>query len=459
MKKKVWVVALLIFVTLFSACSGGSTDSTSNANTPPEKKPVEGKTTTSADKKLSGNIDVWLFTDNVIQDPIKAHMPDFNAKYPDVKVNIIPVNGVDVAAKLMTAISSGKGIPDVVHIGDTYFSIFARQGALHDVTDRLQPFIDKLVPWKLQLGNFDGKHYTIPYDGAMTVMYYRRDIFQQAGIKPEDLKTWDQYIEAGKKINQSTNGKVKMINIPVGTTGDKAGLNYIFEEMSHQLGGSIYVKGGKSTVNSPENVRTAEKLRKMIVSGITSNVQPWSPAEFAQWKDGSVATVINASWLKGSIEKGAPETSGKWGIMLPPAFEEGGNRISSYFSSQIAFPKSPKAEDNNLDAAWAFAEFFMMNKDIVPQLYQKGAPFPTLMTAYQDPGFKKPEKFWGDQVVGELLTANEPKVPIKQLVVNNWAIMVQTVLSPYLFEAMKECVDIQAILDKAKKSLEEQAQL
>jgi ABC-type glycerol-3-phosphate transport system substrate-binding protein len=448
MKKGMLAAVLLVIALLVSACSGSPSGGTAN------EAPANSDNTTANSGEISGDIDVWLYTDNVIQDPIKKLLPEFNKKYPKVKVNIIPVNGSDTAAKFMSAVSSGKGVPDVLQTSDNYAHLFAMQGALHDVSDRMAPYVDQMVPWKLEMGNQDGKYYSIPWDGAVTVMYYRKDVFEQYGIKAEDLTTWDKFTEAGKTLLEKSGGKVKMINLPVGSTGDKAGLNYIYEEMSHQLGGSLFGEDQTSTVNSKENVRVLEKLRSMVGAGISSNVQPWSPEEFGQWQDGSVATVINASWLKGSIESQAPDTSGKWGIMLPPSFDEGGNPYSSYISSQMVFPNKSK----KLDAGWAFSEFYLLNKDIVTQTYKMGAPFPALKSAYDDPAFKQPEKFWSDQPVGELLADSEPKVPIKHLVASNWEQLMNNVLPQFLFDAVQEGSDIPAILDKAKKALEEEAQ-
>jgi lactose/L-arabinose transport system substrate-binding protein len=455
MKKHVLMSVFLIMALLFSACSKSSeTETSAPTSTAANNMADDGTAKPANPGEISGNLEVWLYTDKITLDPINALLPKFYEKYPNIKVNITPVSGTDAPAKLMTTISSGKAIPDVVQISDPNIRFFQNQDALSDVTAKMTPFKDQVLPWKLAMGTVDGKNYSIPIDGAMTVMFYRKDIFEKAGINPEQIETWDDFIQAGKKITESTNGKVKMVNLPIGSTGDKAGIVYFFEEVSHQLGGRLFSKDKVSTVNSKENVKVLELFRKMIDSGITDNTQPWSPAEFAQWKEGSVATVVNASWMKGIIESEAPDTSGKWGIMLAPGFEKGGNRISSYLSSEMVIPKATK----NFEAAWAFTEFFLLNKEVVPQLYKMGAPFPSLMSAYNDPAFKKPDEFWGGQLVGELLTQNEPKVPVKELVAMNWDQLMNNVLPEYLFQAVQKGADIQAILDKAKKALEEQAQ-
>ncbi|MFP3441779.1 extracellular solute-binding protein, partial [Pantoea sp. SIMBA_133] len=42
------------------------------------------------------------------------------------------------------------------------------------------------------------------FDGGPTGVFYRTDIFEEAGVNAEDIKTWDDYIEAGKTIKEKT---------------------------------------------------------------------------------------------------------------------------------------------------------------------------------------------------------------------------------------------------------------
>jgi ABC-type glycerol-3-phosphate transport system substrate-binding protein len=40
-----------------------------------------------------------------------------------------------------------------------------------------------------------------------------------------------------------------------------------------------------------------------------------------------------------------------------------------------------------------------------------GCPIPSVLSAYSDPTFKRPEAYWGDQVAGDFFVQIEPQVP------------------------------------------------
>ena len=40
----------------------------------------------------------------------------------------------------------------------------------------------------------------MPWDSGPVVLYYRRDMFEKAGVDPASIETWDDFVEAGKKV-------------------------------------------------------------------------------------------------------------------------------------------------------------------------------------------------------------------------------------------------------------------
>ncbi|MEK1831693.1 extracellular solute-binding protein [Priestia megaterium] len=44
--------------------------------------------------------------------------------------------------------------------------------------------------------------YGFPFDAGPTGVFYRTDYFEKAGVDPNSIKTWDDYIAAGKKIKE-----------------------------------------------------------------------------------------------------------------------------------------------------------------------------------------------------------------------------------------------------------------
>jgi lactose/L-arabinose transport system substrate-binding protein len=42
--------------------------------------------------------------------------------------------------------------------------------------------------------------YAMPWDSGPVAVFYRRDFYEKAGVDPAKIKTWDDFIAAGKKV-------------------------------------------------------------------------------------------------------------------------------------------------------------------------------------------------------------------------------------------------------------------
>jgi lactose/L-arabinose transport system substrate-binding protein len=431
MKRIISLITVAILVAMIYCCSkGNSTVRQSDGPQPAERK-----------------ITVWVFSDDVNVSGAKAAISGFNKRHLDIKPDIVAVSGSDVHTKLMTTIASRSGIPDIAHIGVWDTMNFVAQGALWDITDLVQPYVKDVLPYQVAAYQDRGRMYGIPWGGTAATVFYRRDIFNEAKIDPEQIETWADFIEAGKKISVSSSGKVKMINLPIGTSGEKASLQHFQQLLTQQLGSSIYNTKGEITINDQANVKALNLIIEMINSGIGSNIEPWSPAEFGTWQDGSVATIVNASWMKGIIE-GQAGNSGKWGIMRLPSFEAGSTRVSSAGGSGMVVPELSE----NKEAAWAFIEYFLLGAEPQIESYKLGCPIPSILSTYSDPTFKRPEAYWGDQVAGNFFVQIEPQVPPVYYGKDYREIMT-SILPDGIWKAVTGKMNAQSALDEVKVSI------
>ena len=79
---------------------------------------------------------------------------------------------------------------------------FVDRGLLEDVSDvwEANGLKDSMAS-SLSSMTVDGKQYGVPYTYYQWGVYYRKDLFTQHGI--EVPKTWEQFIAAGKKLNEN----------------------------------------------------------------------------------------------------------------------------------------------------------------------------------------------------------------------------------------------------------------
>ncbi|MBN9025526.1 ABC transporter substrate-binding protein [Kaistia sp. MMO-174] len=132
---------------------------------------------------------------------------DFKAKNPDIDLEWVTLEENTLRQKVTTDIATKAGQFDVLTIGTYEVPIWAKKGWLvpldnlganYDVDDLLPPIRAGL--------SLDGKLYAAPFYGESSMVMYRKDLFDKAGLKMPEQPTWDFVADAAKKITDKDNG-------------------------------------------------------------------------------------------------------------------------------------------------------------------------------------------------------------------------------------------------------------
>lgn len=107
-------------------------------------------------------------------------------------------------SKLTTAATSGVG-PDLVQLGSTWVPTFAAMDALAPLNEYLQGDEDEKflpIPWTYAKLHGQKDVISLPWVADIRPFYYRKDVFAEAGIDPEEaFDSWDNFKKAMRKIN------------------------------------------------------------------------------------------------------------------------------------------------------------------------------------------------------------------------------------------------------------------
>jgi len=364
--------------------------------------------------KPTGKIVVWGWT-AAIRDTIEASgvLADFQAEYPDIEVEIVYYAPSDVYTNLPLALTAGEGAPDVCLVENSHLAEYVHLGGLLDLTDRVQPYLDKMNEYKWYDCEKDGKYYCLPWDSGPVVMYYRRDVFEAAGLPtdPDEVSatiaTWGDYLEACRTIKEKTGAYCFAHN--------KAN-NYgrLYEMVLWQQGLGYYDPDtGEVTADSPENIGTLEMLGQFWEEDLVSDALEWTDPWYAELgtvnlEDQPIATLIEASWMDVFLKSWiAPGTAGKWGVAYMPVVEEGGVRASNDGGSVFVIPE----QSANPDAAWAFVEFCLGRRESQLKLFAISGFIPSLETTYDDPLFLEGDSFFAGQKTRKIYADVVAKIP------------------------------------------------
>jgi len=391
----------------------------------------------------SGEITIWSW--NIAASSLKATVAGFNKLHPDIKVTVQDLGNQPTFDKSIAACAAGGvGLPDIVSIengkAENYWSQFPDCFVdLHTLgySAEDQAKFPDFKRTELEVG---GKAYAMPWDSGPVATFYRRDFYEKASVDPASIKTWDDFIAAGKKI-QAANPGVSMTN------ADFNGDTEFFRMISNEQGCAYFAEDGQSiTVNQPKCVDAMTKVKEMKDAGIMSSAD-WG-TKITNNTAGAVATQVYGGWYEGTVRTESPAESGKWGVYPMPSLTADGPRAANLGGSSLAIAANSK----NKEAAYAYLKYTLETNEGQITMLKEFGLVPSLVSALDDPYVSQGLPYWGGQAVWKDILGTLPKVvPSRGTPFQSDAeIIIRAVQTKYLGGGYP---DAKAALDDAAKQI------
>ncbi|MCY9692024.1 ABC transporter substrate-binding protein [Paenibacillus alginolyticus] len=379
------LVSLLVFL---SACSsgGGTQDAVKN-------EAAGGNN----GKKVQ--LQMWFWQGASFEKII----PEFNRTHPNIEIVPQIYKWEDAHKKLLTAMSAGSGAPDIAMIDISQMDQFLKYpDKFYDLNEYGAKDLSKdYLDWKWKQGSAGSKQLGFPTDIGPMVLYYRQDLFQQAGLpsEPNDvaakIKNWDDFLAAGKTLKEKTGASI--LSNPYELYG-------AIRDQGNEL---YFDKDENLTMESNPQIKKAldyyKKAREMGIAGAYDQknaLQEYSAA----LNSGKIATYISAAWGKGHVETRAPDTKGKWRAAKIP--EGTGNMGGSF----LLIPKETK---NAKEAYTAIS--WMLSPQQQLEVFKISGNFPSTPSVYGDKAFTETGyEFWGNQKLGVLFSEVAKDVKVQR---------------------------------------------
>jgi sorbitol/mannitol transport system substrate-binding protein len=130
---------------------------------------------------------------------------DFKAKNPGISVEWVTMEENVLRQKVTTDIATKGGQYDIMTIGTYEVPIWAKQNWLVPLDKLGADYdVDDLLPAIRSGLSKDGKLYAAPFYGESSMVMYRKDLFDAAGLKMPDAPTWDFIGDAARKITDKS---------------------------------------------------------------------------------------------------------------------------------------------------------------------------------------------------------------------------------------------------------------
>lgn len=147
----------------------------------------------------------WKSPHSDREDEIWAGMIEqFNEENPNIEVEFLNVAWDSVVEKETAAFAAGSG-PDI-SFQTEQFPLYAKNGYILSLEDYADEEKRAGYPESaLSYCSYDGQLMGIPFVALNSVMFYNKDMFEEAGIT-EVPTTWDELEEAAKKLTLDKDG-------------------------------------------------------------------------------------------------------------------------------------------------------------------------------------------------------------------------------------------------------------
>ncbi len=131
---------------------------------------------------------------------------DFTSKNPGIELEWVTLEENVLRQRVTTDIATKGGQYDVMTIGTYEVPIWGKQGWLVSLNDLPADYdVDDLLPAIRGGLTVDGELYAAPFYGESSMVMYRTDLMEKAGLTMPEAPTWDFIAEAARKMTDKDN--------------------------------------------------------------------------------------------------------------------------------------------------------------------------------------------------------------------------------------------------------------
>jgi arabinosaccharide transport system substrate-binding protein len=332
-------------------------------------------------------------------------LPDFLRKHPSVSVDIQIVAGEAVTSRLQAAFWSNLDVPDLAEVEISWAGSFFR-GRLEsigfrDLTERIHQtgLWERIVQARFAPYTTRGRIFGIPHDVHPVMLAYRRDLVEKLGIDVERLRTWDEFVEVGRRV--TVPGKRFMMELP------PEGLSAL-EVMLFQRGGGYFDAQGNCTLDNEIAIETMRYYAPLVAGKHRIGNDLGGGQIFTRaLEDGYYLFMVAPDWRTKSIEQDVPKVAGRMALTPLPAFYPGGRRTSTWGGTMIGITK--RCADPDL--AWELVMHLYLNKEALAEQFRNTNILPPARDLWDHPAYDEPRPFWSNQPLGRLYANLAPETP------------------------------------------------
>lgn len=320
---------------------------------------------------------------------------------PGVTVEIVQTEGeADARQKVQLSFTAGAWdeLPVATSSAPVSMQALAEGGVLMDITDYVESFRDRLVPGVYDQLYYKGRIYCLPMDLRPQLLFYNNDIFEEYGIDPAQMATFDGYIEVGRQLQEASNGEVFLSFIDPGLyTWRYWGRRGLMP----QANARIWDDEGNVVIDTDPGAALAfETLRTLHEEGLLYSSTIFQPPLYEATREGKIATYYIGAFWDEFLRNNLPDMAGSWRVMPPPVFEEIGTGGAPVIGIECLINKPDNPYAQLFMDLWEIYQFdAAARQKWTERMEELNAPYtnPIALELLADPFWQLPSEYYGGQ--------------------------------------------------------------
>ncbi len=366
-----FLLAAVMLVSVLAAC-GKQEPAPTEA---PAAQPTEAQAAaTEAPTEGKEPVELTLWTTSRNSDEFTAErQAEFEATHPWIKLNLVVKEG-DPGNEFYQAVAAGTA-PDCINGSFTMMDKYISAGIVAPLNEYLDKWdeTEQLDKSYLDMFKRDGNYYGIPYQVMPMLFAYNKALFEAAGVT-EAPKTWDEALEAAKKVNSGDGQVAGYATLAAEWT------EWFFQYYVWQAGGDLTKQNEDGTVEltftDPAVIEAAKYYQKLSAEGVLPSDRTLKFGDlldnFARGKIGMMPFAVD--WVIDVANKGMDLDD--LGLILPPAGPSGKSATAIAGDCWVINANTSKEKQ---DAAWEYISFITSKEEralYYENLASKGAIAP-----------------------------------------------------------------------------------
>jgi ABC-type glycerol-3-phosphate transport system substrate-binding protein len=186
----------------------------------------------------------------------------FEAKNPGIKIEAEGLAWTDLEGKIMAALAAGSP-PELSHGQPITCTALQSKGLLLPLDDVVKSIGEANI-WDQvkRVCRVDGKQYGLVHAAGTSLLIYRKDLADKAGLKPP--KTWADLLANAKALTQSTKGDGKIDIYGITLPGDNLFINILMGELIKSNGGALFDRNHKPLLTDRKMIEVLEFWSELV---------------------------------------------------------------------------------------------------------------------------------------------------------------------------------------------------